>query len=98
MAGAGRSVVQPSVLSDRPTGDPYPSRNVDPAARQYLSQYAYLQGAAAVLGTVPSIGNPAAGGLGPNWPAAGQSQTPPTPPSTSPGTGPTGSLDDGCCG
>ena len=85
MAGAGRTVVQPKVLSDRPTGEPFPYRNVDPAARQSLSQYAYLHGAA--LGTVPSIGLPNAGSLGPNWAAADTSQTPPTP---------TTATDGGC--
>ena len=80
MSGAGRTVVQPSVLSDRPTGDPFPSRNVDPGARQFLSQYAYLHGAGP--GIVPSIGLPNAGSLGPNWAATDTSQTPPASPTT----------------
>ena len=83
MSGAGRTVVQPSVLSDRPTGDPFPSRNVDPSARQSLSQYAYLHGA--LFASVPTIGLPSAGSLGPNWAASDTSQTPPAPPTSTDG-------------
>lgn len=95
MGGRGREVFQPQVIGGGPTGSPVPYRNVDPAARDYLSQYGYLRGAGAVMGTVPSLGLPNAGSAGPNWSSANQSQTPPAAPGApvAPGGG-----DDGCCG
>lgn len=93
MAGAGRTVVQPQVIGGGPTGDPFPSRNVDPAARQFLSQFSYLRGAGALLGVVPTLGLPNAGAAGPNWSGVGGSPTlAPTPPPVA------GSTGDDCCG